>query len=33
MVRDYAPANVSAVVLRTLLSYTDFVNRKVWRKA
>jgi UDP-N-acetylglucosamine 2-epimerase (non-hydrolysing) len=33
MVRDYQAANVSDKVLRILLSYTDFVNRKVWRKA
>lgn len=32
LVADYAPVNVSAKVLRILLSYTDFVNRKVWRK-
>lgn len=33
MVVDYAPENVSDKILRIILSYTDFVNRKVWRKA
>ena len=32
LVHDYAPANVSDKVLRIILSYTGFVNRKVWRK-
>ncbi|MCB1968434.1 MAG: UDP-N-acetylglucosamine 2-epimerase, partial [Candidatus Accumulibacter sp.] len=32
LVGDYAPDNVSLKVLRIIQSYTDFVNRKVWRK-
>jgi len=32
LVSDYAPNNVSDKVLRIIQSYTDFVNRKVWRK-
>ncbi len=32
LVSDYAPDNVSEKVLRIVLSYTDFVNRRVWRK-
>lgn len=33
LVDDYSPANVSDKVLRIVQSYTDFVNRKVWRKS
>lgn len=33
LVNDYQPDNVSAKMLRIILSYTDFVNRKVWRKS
>ena len=32
LVKDYAPDNVSEKVLRIIMSYTDFVNRKVWHK-
>ena len=32
LVNDYAPDNVSDKIVRIVLSYTDFVNRKVWRK-
>jgi len=32
LVGDYAPANVSDKVLRIVMSYTDFVNRRVWRR-
>lgn len=32
LVNDYAPDNVSDKIIRIILSYTDFVNRKVWRK-
>jgi len=32
MVADYMPNNVSDKVLRIIQSYTDFVNRRVWKK-
>lgn len=33
LVKDYAADNVSDKVLRIILSYTDFVNRRVWHKS
>jgi UDP-N-acetylglucosamine 2-epimerase (non-hydrolysing) len=32
-VEDYRQASVSEKVLRLIVSYTDYVNRVVWRKA
>jgi UDP-N-acetylglucosamine 2-epimerase (non-hydrolysing) len=32
LVDDYAPANVSEKMLRIILSYTDFVNHRTWRR-
>lgn len=32
MVDDYAPDNVSAKIVRILISYTGYVNRQVWRR-
>ena len=33
LVKDYEVSNVSDKVLRIILSYTAFINRKVWRKS
>jgi len=32
LVADYAPLNVSEKVLRIILSYTDFINHKTWKR-
>ena len=32
VIADYQMPNVSEKVLRILLSYTDYINRVVWRK-
>ena len=33
LVDDYATDNVSDKVLRIIQSYTDFINRKTWKKS
>jgi len=31
-VQDYLPANVSEKIIRLIISYTDYVNRTIWKK-
>lgn len=33
MIKDYEADNVSTKVVRIILSYTDYVNERIWRKA
>ncbi len=32
IIKDYDVENVSSKVVRIILSYTDYINRKIWRK-
>jgi UDP-N-acetylglucosamine 2-epimerase (non-hydrolysing) len=32
IVRDYDDTNVSEKVLRIIYSYTDYINKSVWKK-
>ncbi len=32
LVNDYTPLNVSDKMIRIILSYTEFINRKIWHK-
>ncbi|MBI2482144.1 MAG: UDP-N-acetylglucosamine 2-epimerase (non-hydrolyzing) [Candidatus Vogelbacteria bacterium] len=32
LTKDYTPTNVSKKVVRIILSYTDFINKKIWFK-
>ena len=31
-VNDYKSENISKKVLRIIVSYTDYINRKIWKK-
>jgi UDP-N-acetylglucosamine 2-epimerase (non-hydrolysing) len=33
IIQDYVAPNVSQTVSRVILSYTDYVNRVVWRQS
>ena len=33
IVQDYIAPNVSDKVVRTIISYTDYVNKFVWKKS
>ena len=32
IVKDYDGVNISKKVVRIILSYTDFVNRRIWKR-
>jgi UDP-N-acetylglucosamine 2-epimerase (non-hydrolysing) len=32
IVKDYESKNVSDKVIRIMLSYTNFINQKIWKK-
>lgn len=32
LVSDYNPSNVSEKILRIIISYTDYINRNIWKK-
>ena len=31
-IKDYLPNNVSEKILRIIISYTDYVNKNIWKK-
>lgn len=32
IIKDYEAENVSSKVVRIILSYTDYINERIWRK-